>query len=174
MIARFKPGLTALEWFAAALALMLLSSWFLYDYLVQSIWLLGALIAFSLWFIAALGAVVGIGEGLIRHDREWRRFAPAFVLAMALLLVSPVSSIGRWTLARLYLAQHADDFGPATASGARSMRYIEGVPDGGRAIIHSPRQHPASLSNADMAALTGERIRDCQRLRSDDYLCSYD
>lgn len=174
MIARLKLELMALEWFAVVLAFLLLTSWFLYDYLVQSIWLLGALIAFGLWFIAALGAVIGFDEGLFRHDREWRRFAPAFVLVIALLLVSPVSSIGRWTLARLHLAQHADDFGPATAGGARSMRYIEGVPDGGRAIIRSPRQHPASLSSADMAALTGERIRDCQRLRSDDYLCSYD
>ncbi|WP_374139780.1 hypothetical protein [Sphingomonas sp. 32-62-10] len=174
MIVRLKPGLTTLEWFAVAMALLLLTSWFLYDYLVQSIWLLGALIAFGLWFIAVLGAIIGIGEGLIRRDRAWRRFAPAFVLVIALLLVSPVSSIGRWTLARLYLARHAEDFGPATAGGARSMRYIEGVPDGGRAIIHSPRQHPATFSSADMAALTGERIRDCQRLRNDDYLCGYD
>lgn len=53
------------------------------------------------------------------------------------------------------------------------MRYMEGVPDGGVAIIRSDRD-PTRLATAEQLAMVGEDINRCRPLMGRDWLCGYD
>jgi hypothetical protein len=56
----------------------------------------------------------------------------------------------------------------------KAVIYSEGMPDGGYAVVRSPDANPTKFSQSQMIALTGERIKSCERLSARDWFCHFD
>lgn len=155
---------------------------FVWDPLIRSLWVFAFVPLGLAWFFGLLLALFGIGWAFRDHDRWNHRLRAAAAMPLALigaLLFSGVASdAGRRTFAGLHLATHQSEMAAAQARAGvgnpASLRYIEGIPDGGVAIIRSSASRPETLPNTEALRLTGERIQRCSTIGGDDYVCEYD
>jgi len=149
--------------------------------LYRRLWVLSLLPIGLLWLIALSLTVANLvsavrDDGLTRAERM--RKGAALPSAMVLfLLLSWVAALPERAAASVYLAMHklelAAAIGQAGPEQAAAIPYIEGVPDGGVAIVHSPVVRPDRLSQEEQSRLTSERIRGCRRIIGG-WLCDYD
>ena len=151
----------------------------LHDSMVRWISILWLIPLVIVWGIALLLAVFHIFFAL-REEEGWRRKSRAALAVPAAIILAvslSVSGVGRVISASAYLFVHRDEMARAQIEAGpgmpAAMRYIEGVPDGGVAIIRS-LTHPLALPVKTQIALTGERIRGCRRILFDAFACPYD
>lgn len=155
---------------------------FVWDPLVRGLWILAFVPLGLAWLVGLLLALFGLGWALrdhdLWHDRVRAAAAMPLALILAVLLGGVASDAGRRASAALHLATHDSQMAAAQArEGAGNpalLPYIEGVPDGGVAIIRSSSLRPEELPGSEQLRLTGERIRHCGAIGGDDYVCGYD
>jgi hypothetical protein len=148
--------------------------------LYRNFWILGSALVALVWVVAVLLALFNVlfaarDSGVSPSTRLRSAIAIPLALAAAYTLQFRVG-IGPRAAASVHLAMHADQMrsAPLAAAPGRaaSLRYLEGVPDGGSAIVTS-RTDPTKLSTSEQLRLTGERIEDCLAIVGG-YLCSFD
>ena len=169
--------LEAVEWTALASAALLLSLRFFSDWLYIEFWFLGALLTFVVWVVAGLVAVFSIGWAFDGHEHPVRRgLAMPLTLLLVFFLSHPVGSFGRLVFARMEIAEnrHLIEAEAALNPGrAISIPYIDGIPDGGVAIIRSAVD-PRSLPAEERMRLVGETMHHCSSVKEGYFACSYD
>jgi len=176
-----SPELLATERTAVVVFCLLVLGAALGAELYRRLWVLALLLTALLWLIA-LSMMIANLVSAIRDNgltsRERVRSGAAVPLAIALfLLLSWVAALPERAAASLYLTFHQAQFAVAVSHAgptqAAAIPYLEGVPDGGVAIVHSPVVRPEQLSQEEQVRLTGERIHRCRRIVGA-WLCGYD
>jgi hypothetical protein len=169
-------GLLQFERVALVMFVLLLLGAFLYDPVYRALWILGAALIVGMWVLAGIFAIFGLvfafSDVAPALPRLRTAVAVPIALAAALLLSRPVFDAGRWTFGYLHLRWNEDAYRDQLRRDGSPMafRYVEGIPDGGVAIVHSR----GPLAPDQSWALIGEPIRRCDRLRGDFHLCSFD
>ena len=170
-----EPG----ERIAAVLLVLLIGSILIHDVMIRSIWVLWIIPLALLWGSAALLALFNIGFSLRDGDGVSRkvRGAVAIPLALTCAIVLSLAGVGRVVAASAYLYAHRGEMDAAQAEAGPgqpvAMRYLEGVPNGGVAIIRSTVP-PRALPMQVQLRLTGERIKFCRPILFAAYACTYD
>lgn len=131
------------------------------------------------WAVVALiGVAVAVASVFLEPEphpsalrRTLGRFAPLLGLTTAISVNFLVSDFLGDRDKIAFAAAHAAELG---GPPPRAVIYSQGVPDGGNAIIRSPRQNPQEFSQSVMLDLTGERIRWCERLNEELWSCGFD
>jgi hypothetical protein len=145
--------------------------------LYRRFWVLGVLGSGLIWFVVIAWAVVRIPEALHRHDAATMRFRSVATIPMAILAAWLLSPAAEWGAVYLHLLTHQYELDAARAQAgpgkAVSIRYIEGVPDGGVAIIDSPLVRPEALTPNEKVRLTNGNMQSCWRLRGTIYACGF-
>jgi hypothetical protein len=95
----------------------------------------------------------------------------------AFVLVEYWAAVGSRSMASLYLLSHIEEMEQAQRAAGTgqpaAIEYVEGIPDGGQAIVRSDVL-PSELSQRVQLKLTGERIKRCRRIIRGSWLCSFD
>jgi len=164
---------------ALRLSAWLVASILINDWMIRSIWVFWLIPLSLLWGTAVVLAIFHIGFSL-RDGEDWSRKVRGAVAVPLALLSIPLlwfTGVGRVVGASAFLATHRSEMGLAQAKAgsgqSAALPYIEGVFDGGVAIIWSPVP-PRSLEVKVQLRLTGERIRACRAILFDAYACNYD
>lgn len=145
--------------------------------LYRRFWLLGIFATGLVWFVVIAWSLVRIPEALTRHEGSVMRFRSVAAIPIAILAVWPLSPAAYWCAAYLHVVTHQSELDAARAKAgpevAVSIPYIGGVPDGGVAIVDSPRARPETLSPREQLWLTSGNIHSCWRLRGATYSCVF-
>lgn len=164
------------------LALLLFVLLFLFAgaqaWLYQRIWVGVLMLDVIVLLIVAGWTCLAVVEAFRRYDTVMVRLRAAAAIPLAgvaAFLLAPLAARGA---AHVYLLQHQAELGAirrkAPPGAAIAFPYLEGIPDGGVAIIDSPRGRPEALAQRVQLELTGERITGCSTLRGTIYLCNFD
>jgi len=164
---------------ALGLFALLVLSIMIHDWMIRSIWVLWyvplALLGGSGVLLAVFNFGVGLRDGLDWPDKLRSALAVPLALIGAALL--SVLGVGRVLEASVFLIANQANMEVAQPEAGpgqpAALRYIEGVPDGGVAIIRSPVP-PRALPVKVQMRLTGERIRTCRPILFAAYPCTYD
>lgn len=165
---------------AIAAFVLLFATTFLWAALYRWLWFVGPLLILAIWFTVAVIALFNLGFAFRDPYPSWRqrlRAAAAIPLAISLvLLVNATVAIGPRVEASVYLKLHASEMERAEAAAAPSrpavIPYVEGVPDGGQAILRSER-NPMLLAEKTRNALVDGDMRVCRRIIGAAWLCSF-
>ena len=173
--AAMEPG----ERIAATLFVLLMSSVLIDDWMLRRLWVFWKIPLAILWASALIFAVIYVGVSL-RDGEGWARKvrgAVAIPLVMAGAALLLLSGAGRVVAASVFLFAHGEEMEIAQARAgpgqAVAIPYLEGVPDGGVAIIRSAIS-PGALPVHVQMRLTGERIRSCRPILFAAFVCGYD
>tara|TARA_B100001057_G_C22734909_1_gene905399 strand:+ start:140 stop:670 length:531 start_codon:yes stop_codon:yes gene_type:complete len=141
--------------------------------------LFGSLASLLFWLVAFFIAVcVALATVFLRPNssgsylRDWiGRILP---LAVLLITAIGVNFIGQERTKRNMKSFANQNERLLSGTPPRSVIYVEGVPDGGIAIIRSPLRNPTGFTQSEMVELTGERIKSCDQLDARDWACRFD
>ncbi|WP_448659420.1 hypothetical protein ACPVPU_02900 [Sphingomonas sp. CJ99] len=131
------------------------------------------------WALALFGAFCGAVAALVlkpdRHPSPVRqmagRFLPIAALLLAIILTLTLGEVIEMNRKLAFAAAHEQALsGPAP----KAVTYVEGIPDGGVAIVRSPGRNPVTFDQSLMVDLTGERIRSCNALDDRNWSCHFD
>jgi hypothetical protein len=159
-----EPG----ERVALGLSVLLIVSILIHDWMIRSIWIFWLIPLVLLWGSGLLLAVFNFWFGLRDGQDVPRKLRGALAVPAAVLCATLVSlsGVGQVVAASAFLAAHRSDMAQAEAKAGpgqpAALRYIEGVPDGGVAIIRSPVP-PRTLPVKVQLRLTGERFAPAGR-----------
>lgn len=130
------------------------------------------LVAFFIALCVALATVFFKPNSSGSNLRDWvGRLLPLVVLI--------ITSIGANFISQEMIERNMKSFANQneqllSGTPPRSVIYVDGVPDGGIAIIRSPLSNPTGFTQREMVELTGERIKSCNRLDDRDWACRFD
>ena len=150
-------------------------------FLYQRFWVL-SFVPSLLLFIVFLGFAIGkiidaIKERDLAPARRWRKALVVPFLVGGFWTLDTLTALTSRTSAQAYLFTHRDAMDAAERRAgpgrAVAMRYIEGVPDGGVAIIRS-NIDPTLLPTSEQLGLVNENINRCRPLLGRDWLCGFD
>lgn len=170
-----EPG----ERIASVLFAVLIASILIHDWMIRAMWVYWLIALALIWGVAALLAIFNIGFSL-RDGEGWVRKvrgAVAIPLAVICAALMSMTGVGRVVAASAFHLVHRAELDRAQAQagfGAPvALNFIEGIPDGGVAIIRSSVP-PVNLPVRVQLRLTGERIRFCRPIIFAAYACNYD
>lgn len=125
--------------------------------------------------VALCAAVATIFLKPAFHPARLRLHAGRTLPLAGLLAGIVLGSVAMDTISTRQQRTFADQNENALAGIApRAVVYRQGVPDGGIAIVRSPKRNPEGFTQATMIELTGERIKSCQRISETDWSCHFD
>lgn len=147
--------------------------------LYRAFWFLGPLLLL-LWGLALLIAVFHVGFALKDpHDGTAARLRAALAVPASVAVATALHlgvALGPRVEASAYLLSHSAGMDAAQreagAGQPAALPYLEGVPDGGQAIIRSS-EPPNNLPGEEQYRLTAGRITGCDRIIPDAWLCRY-
>ena len=164
---------------ALGLFVILVASVLIHDWMLRTIWVFWLIPLLLMWGTAVLLAIFNIGFGL-RDGEGWARKtrgAVAVPLALGCAALLSITGVGRVVAASAYFYWHHGEMDLAQAKAGPgqpvALPYLEGIPDGGVAIIRSavpPRTLPVKVQ----LRLTGERITFCRPILFGAYACAFD
>lgn len=99
------------------------------------------------------------------------RILPLFAMGVAILLSSFAMDALLSNRMQAFANSHQHEL---AGKAPQAVIYLEGIPDGGVAIVRSPGRNPEGFSQAVMIDLTGERIKSCKPLNDTDWACHFD
>lgn len=174
-----QSGLLPNERFAGIVFSLLLVTSFIEAAAYRSLWIFGAAMILLIWAFAIGVAIIKCSLALrdpdLRGSIKVRAAAAMPLAVIAALVVGRL--IGPPVEASIYLAFHLDDMHRAQiAAGPNrpaAIHYVEGIPDGGVAIIRS-RIPPNELESDEQVRLAGEDIHRCYRIVPDAWACGFD
>lgn len=141
-------------------------------------WVLGMGVVALVWVIVLIVAVASVIWAFKDHHPPLDALRAAAAMPIAIVVAILTAPLATWCAGLLYLNLHESEFVSARLSAppgtAAAIPYIQGIPDGGVAIIETRGFRPETLPQTEMLRLTGERIKRCRPLRGDYYLCGYD
>lgn len=149
--------------------------------LYGALWIGAVLLRWATWGAFALFAgfaVVSVLQDNLSRRQSWRAvlaFPVAFALAW--VLNGPAVWGGYWLLGQWRLLAHGDAYAAAVgraAGGPVAFKMVEGIPDGGVVLIHSPSGSPAHWPRAPISKAVGETIHECRRLNAEYHICTFD
>lgn len=150
-------------------------------YLYQRFWVLSGIPSLLL-FIVFLGFTIGKTIDAIK-DRDllpslrWRKALAVPLMVGGFWLLDGLTGFTSFASAQAFVFKHRDAMlvaeqkaGPGQAV---AMRYLDGIPDGGVAIIRANLE-PTRLPTKRQLELVGENINRCRPLLGRDWLCGFD
>ncbi|UUR08062.1 hypothetical protein [Sphingomonas glaciei] len=150
-------------------------------YLYQRFWIL-SFIPFLLLFIVFLGFAIGkiidaTKDRDLAPSLRWRKALAVPLMVGGFWAVDGLTALTSRTSAQAFLFSHREAMNAAERKvgpgQAVAMRYLEGIPDGGVAIIRSDLE-PTRLPVQRQLELVGENMNRCRPLLGRDWLCGYD
>lgn len=163
------------------LALMAASLGLAEGYLYQRFWVL-SVIPGLLLFIVFMGLAIGktidaIKDCDLPSSRRWRKALAVPLLVGGFWVLDGLTGLTSRTSAQAFVFAHRDAMIAAERKAgpgeAVAMRYLEGIPDGGVAIIRADHD-PSRLPTPRQVDLVGEDINRCRPLLGRDWLCRFD
>ena len=150
-----------------------------YGPIANATWILGGLAWLLLWFVGIVlaggGIMLALASASERPLHRWRgALAMPLALAASAWLQRPAFDWGARLHAEWALRRDPSLMQAAAARPARPQLFtlVEGIPDGGSAIVYKPGPPPSMTALARQIA--GRMISRCDRLRAAWYLCSLD
>ena len=174
--------LQANTWIGAALAAIYLILCAFWVWLYNRFWIFGGL-AFLLFWIVALSTVFGRGIDAAKNPDLSSGAKMRAIIAIPLFLLAAKVVDVEWSLgvrvaARIAIEGRSAELEEAQrkagAGQAAAIPYMEGVPDGGAALIRYAGGNPAKLAWAEQSRLVGENIYLCRTIGRSDWICWYD
>lgn len=163
------------------LALVALALGLAWATLYQRFWILSFL-PWLLFFIVLIGFALGRGIDAVK-DRDlpsnirWRKGLAIPLIVGGVLMLDTLTERTFETSARLFLWTHQDELDAAEPKAGPgrpvALQFIQGVPDGGVAMIRS-KVDPTRLDDGWHRWLVSEPINECRKLRGRDWLCWFD
>ncbi|GLR47860.1 hypothetical protein [Sphingomonas astaxanthinifaciens] len=109
---------------------------------------------------------------------RWRTAVSLPIVMTGLVLLNGATAAPARLSAALSLAARSSEmhFAEKAAGPGRAaaMPWVEGIPDGGVAIVRYASGNPVDLAMNEQLRLTGERIRHCRTIGPNEYICGYD
>jgi hypothetical protein len=150
-------------------------------YLYQRFWVL-SFIPILLLFLVFLGFTIGkiidaIKDRDLSPSLRWRKALAVPLMVGGFWLVDGLTGFTSVASAQAFVFAHRDAMLAAEQKAgpgeAVAMRYLDGVPDGGVAIIRA-NLDPTKLPTKRQLKLVGENINRCRPLFGRDWLCGFD
>jgi hypothetical protein len=163
----------------AASYLLLGACW---AWLYNQVWI-GALLPYLLYWIVALSCVAGRGIDAAKDPgltglASLRAIVVIPLLVVGAKVVDVAIAPGERLAAAASLAVRSGEMqvaqrraGPGRAA---AIHYMEGIPDGGAALIRHSGGNPEALPRREHSRLVGERIYLCLGIGRIDWICWYD
>lgn len=159
-------------------AIVLGLSW---AFLYQRLWVL-SLLPSLLLFIVFMGFAIGKSIDANKEPElpvrlRWRKALAIPFMVGGFWTLDALTGLTSRVSAQAFLLANRDAMTAAEQKAgpgrAVAMRYVEGIPDGGVAIIRSDL-NPTLLPTSEQRGLVNENISCCRPLLGRDWLCGFD
>lgn len=143
-----------------------------HDFRAVIIWQISwAIIALLAFCAAAATVFFKPAHHASRTRMHLGRILPLSALGLATLLSFVVMDALSIHQKRAFANSHQREL---AGEPPRAVVYREGIPDGGIAIVRSPRRNPEDFRQSVTVDLIGERIKSCESVSETDWACHYD